>query len=68
MEGRTRHNIEDARLLDSTALQAFLSLGRSTAVEYARSIGAERRFGKRVLYDKVVINAALDKAEAGEQL
>ena len=68
MEARTRQNNEEARLIDRTALQAFLSLGKNSAVEYARSIGAERRFGKRVLYDKVVINAALDKAEAGGQL
>ena len=34
--------------------------GRTRAREYMDKIGATRRFGKRVLFDKKVIDAALD--------
>ena len=39
------------RLFDVPDLCAYLNMGRTRAVEYAKQIGAERRFGRRCLYD-----------------
>lgn len=53
--------VSEKRLLDATEVCMYLSLGRNRGVEFARSIGAERKIGRRSLYDKVVIDRYLDK-------
>lgn len=63
MKKRTLYENSETRMLDVQGLQAYLSLGRSRAVEFAKAAGAERRFGKRCLYDRRVIDAALDNLE-----
>ncbi|MGI6095026.1 MAG: polyprenyl synthetase solanesyl diphosphate synthase [Lachnospiraceae bacterium] len=50
----------DRRLLDATGVCVYLSLGRNRGIEFAKSIGAERKIGRRCLYDKKVIDEALD--------
>ena len=60
----TNTNIEP-RLLSMAELKAYTGRGRTKAREWAKSIGAVRKIGTRVLYDKRVIDAALD-AEKGE--
>lgn len=50
----------EKRLLDATEVCVYLGLGRNRGVEFAKSIGAERKIGRRSLYDKVVIDNALD--------
>lgn len=56
---------KDKRLLDASEVCIYLSLGRNRGIEFARSIGAERKIGRRCLYDKVVIDRYLD-AQAQE--
>lgn len=53
--------ISEKRLLDATEVCMYLSLGRNRGIEFAKSIGAERKIGRRCLYDKVVIDHYFDK-------
>lgn len=49
------------RMLNAKETCAYLGLGMNRGVEFAKSIGAERKFGRRCLYDKTVIDKALDE-------
>ena len=53
-------NRELSRLLDVQDLQNYLSMGRNKAVAFARENGAEKRIGKRLLFDKQVLDRAID--------
>lgn len=55
----------EKRLLDVNELCTYLSLGQNRGVEFARSIGAERKIGRRSLYDKVTIDRYLDEQAQG---
>ena len=55
----------EKRLLDVSEMCSYLSLGRNRGVEFARSIGAERKIGRRSLYDKVTIDRYLDEQAQG---
>lgn len=55
----------EKRLLDANEVCMYLSLGRNRGVEFAKSIGAERKIGRRCLYDKVVIDRYFDKQAGG---
>ena len=66
MNKRETTTVERKRLLDAKETCEYLSLGRNRGVEFAKSIGAERRIGRRCLYDKVVIDRYLDKQMKGE--
>ena len=54
----------EPRLLDMAGLCAYLALGRNKSIEFAKEVGAMRRIGRRVLYDKTVIDRALDGMDA----
>ena len=51
----------EKRLMDANEVCMYLSLGRNRGIEFAKSIGAERKIGRRCLYDKVIIDRYLDK-------
>ena len=51
----------EVRLLNADQLRTFLGLGKNNSVIFARECGAERHFGRRCLYDKKVLEAALDR-------
>ena len=53
--------VSEKRLLDANEVCMYLSLGLNRGVEFARSIGAERKIGRRSLYDKVVIDRYFDR-------
>lgn len=53
--------VSEKRLLDANEVCMYLSLGRNRGVEFARSIGAERKIGRRSLYDKAVIDRYFDR-------
>lgn len=60
---RERNNagvMGEKRLLDVNEVCIYLSLGRNRAIEFAKSVGAERKIGKRCLYDKKAIDKYLD--------
>ena len=47
-------------LIDAKCLCQMVGLGRTRAVEFARAAGAERRIGRRCLYDVAVLKKAVD--------
>jgi len=53
--------INEKRLLDVSEVCYYLGLGRNRGVEFAKSIGAERKVGRRYLYDRRVIDKYLDE-------
>lgn len=54
-------NISVKRMLSIKEVCAYIGMGQTRAREYMDKIGATRKFGGRVLFDKTVIDAALDK-------
>lgn len=62
---RIRTNVADneMRMMDANALCAYMSMGRMNAVKFAKEAGAEKRIGKRCLYDKRILDKALDELE-----
>jgi len=61
----TQGAMNEKRLLDANELCSYLNIGRDRGTKYAKSIGAERRIGRRCLYDRAVIDKHLD--EQGEE-
>lgn len=51
----------DKRLFDVNEVCCYLSLGRCRGVEFAKSIGAEVKIGRRCLYDRVKIDNYLNE-------
>ena len=49
------------RLLDVKELGAYCGIGVCTARKWGREIGAERRIGRRVLYDRVAVDKEIDR-------
>lgn len=54
------------RLLDVREVCAYCGIGLCRAREWGKAIGAERRIGRRVLYDRFAIDAEIDKIGRGE--
>ena len=61
MRAKNHETFGEKRLLDAIEVCAYLNLGRSKGVEFAKSVGAEIKIGRRCLYDKKVIDKALDE-------
>ena len=57
------HGMEgtEKRLFDAVEVCTYLNLGRNKVVEFAKSVGAEIKIGRRCLYDKKVIDKVLDE-------
>lgn len=49
------------RMLDVAGLCAYISMGKTKATEFGEKVGAKRKMGKRTLYDKKIIDKALDE-------
>lgn len=52
------------RLLNIRELMEYAGLGRNKAIEWGKEIKAEVRIGRRVLYDKSIIDKVLDEMGA----
>ncbi len=50
----------EPRLLDTPELMAYTGLGRNNAMRWGNEIGARVQIGRRVLYDRKVIDRHLD--------
>ena len=62
MNARNRTtNYSEKRLLDAKEVQTYTGMGRNSCRAFCDQIGAVRKIGGRVLFDKTVIDAALDK-------
>lgn len=53
-------NFNGKRLLNVKELCQYVGLGKNKAVEWAKGIGAARHMGRRVFFDRVVLDKALD--------
>lgn len=53
--------ISEKRLLNLEEVVIYIGLGRVTARKYMDEIGATKKFGKRVLFDKTIIDTALNE-------
>lgn len=49
------------RMMDVAGLCAYISMGKTKAAEFGERVGAKRKMGKRTLYDKRIIDKALDE-------
>lgn len=67
MRERKRETITtiNKRYADATEACFYFSLGRNSLVKLAKSAGAERKVGKRVLYDLHRIDEYLDNQAKG---
>lgn len=54
-------NYDEVRLLSEKQLCVYTGLGRSKAREFGEKCGAVKRIGARVLYDKKIIDKAIDE-------
>lgn len=52
--------IDKKRLLNIKEVCSYVGMGRTNVRKYMDKIGATRKFGGRVLYDKIVIDKYLD--------
>ena len=57
----TTAGLSDKRLLDASEVCYYLGLGRNRGIEFARSIGAEIKIGRRSLYDREKIDQHLNE-------
>ena len=53
--------IDQSRLLGAPELAAYLSLGKASARQVGAAAGAAIRIGRRVLYDRGLIDRYLDR-------
>lgn len=64
-ENMRRRNISEnmsaKRLLGITELTDYLGVGHCTAAEFGKKCGAVVRIGRRVLYDRAIIDEAIEK-------
>ena len=56
--------VEGKRMLNIREAAAYLGLGTTTTRTWLAEIGAKRSFGTRSLYDKNIIDNALDAMQA----
>lgn len=56
----TLYQSNEKRLLSSIELSSYLGLGRCSSTDFATKIKARVKIGRRVLYDKTVIDKYLD--------
>lgn len=59
-------NIENVRLMSLSEAQMYCGLGRNTTRKWCEEIGAVRRIGSRVLYDRNTIDAVINGAAVVE--
>lgn len=55
------------KLLTSRELQAYLRASRGTAERFGKACGAERRVGRKLLFDLATINAAMEERAGGKE-
>ncbi len=57
---RINLDVSSKRMLTTKEAEGYTGLGKLKLREWAESIGAVQKFGTRVLFDKYVIDKALD--------
>lgn len=51
----------DKRMLSWSEASGYVGLGRTRTREFCEQIGAVRKIGRRILFDRYAIDRALDK-------
>ena len=64
MNERNSYTVTEPRMMDLNNLTVYLSLGRHKAAEFGKECGAEKHIGRRCLYDKKIIDEAIDRINA----
>ena len=54
-------DVKNKRMLGIDEASQYIGMGRNYTRELMRQIGAERHFGRRVLFDKQIIDKALNQ-------
>lgn len=60
-----RITFSEKRMLSAVEMANYVGLGRHKAREFAESVGAMRKYGGRVLFDRKALDAALDNMPPG---
>ena len=63
MKIRSDHtqDTKEVRMMDTQALQGYLSMGYNRAVQFGKEAGAARYIGRRLLFDRKILDEALDR-------
>lgn len=56
----------EKRLLSISEATVYLGIGRNSALKYLEDIGARRKIGRRILFDKNTIDEHLSKTQKGD--
>lgn len=56
------NNNMEVRLLNADELCTYIGMGKAKGVEQGKKIGASVRIGRRLLFDKNIIDKAIDEA------
>ena len=67
MRARETGAIENTRMMNLQQGCIYAGMGRTTFTKWCNEIGATRRFGSLIRFDKVVIDRALDSMEQAAQ-
>ena len=59
MKAKTYQEIQP-RMLNQKQAENYTGMGRNSLTEFSRRIGARRKVGRTVLYDRVILDAGLD--------
>jgi hypothetical protein len=59
--------IGNKRMLTTTEAETYTGLGKGLCRKWCESIGAVRKIGTRVLFDKTIIDQALDQLSQNSQ-
>lgn len=62
-----RNEYSDVRLLGIDALCAYIGMGKNRAATFGKKAKAEVRIGRRVLYDRLAIDQAIDALKRKEE-
>lgn len=52
---------EGKRLLNVSELCNYIGMGKSRGVGWAKGIGAAKRIGRRVLFDRYIVDKAIEE-------
>ena len=63
MYAKTKIAEFETRMMNIEELAAYIGMGRTKSIEFGERCGAKRKMGKRTLYDKRVVDEALDALE-----
>ncbi len=58
--------MENKRLISVAELQEYIGMGKTKAVAWGKAIGADTRLGRRLLFDRVIVDKAIDELHTSD--